>query len=151
MSKLPEHQINPQRVFSQVRIDYAGPLSIKEGNPRKPIVTKAYICLFACLAVKAAHIELVKDLSTPMFMAALQRFISRCGVPSHVYSDHDTNFVGADRELNELYQWLDRQHVQTEIQDSSCNLAIEWHFILEHSPHSGGLWEAAVKSTKVHL
>jgi len=25
------------------------------------------------------------------------------------------------------------------------------HFILPHTPHFGGIWEIAIKSTKIHL
>ena len=32
---------------------------------------KTYICLFVCLVVKAVHLELVSDLTTEAFVAAV--------------------------------------------------------------------------------
>ena len=43
------------------------------------------------------------------------------------------------------------QEVGSLITDVCTSLGIEWKFIPEHSPHFGGLWEAAVKSAKTHL
>ena len=53
--------------------------------------------------LKAIHIELVSDLTTEAFLSTLHRFIARRGLPSLVWSNHGTNFIGARRELKELY------------------------------------------------
>lgn len=37
------------------------------------------------------------------------------------------------------------------IRDHCSAVHIQWHFSPERAPHFGGLWEAAVKSTKYHL
>ena len=67
----------PGSVFARVGVDYAGPLLIKCGSTRKPVLVKAYICVFVCFSVKAVHMELVSDLTTDSFIAALRRFIAR--------------------------------------------------------------------------
>jgi hypothetical protein len=102
MADLPECRTKFERPFLHVGIDYAGPVYIhhKRGRGQKP--HKAYIALFVCTSVKAVHIELVGDLTTEAFLAALRRFISRRGIPSHIYSDNGSNFVGANRELKEV-------------------------------------------------
>ena len=107
---LPKERVTP--VFSKVGVDYAGPLQIKIGPTRKPIYRKAYVCVFVCMAVKAVHLELVTELTTEAFLATLRRFISRRGLPSDIFSDHGTNFVGASRELSELRRYLDKPEVQ---------------------------------------
>lgn len=85
--------------------------------------------------VKAVHLEAVSDLTSEAFIATLRRFVARHGSPTLIWSDNGTNFVGANRELKEMY-------------DVYSTLGIEWR---ERSPHFGGLWEAAVKSAKTHL
>ena len=151
LGQLPLERVTPASVFEKVGVDYAGPFQIKYGHVRKPTVVKAYICLFVCLSVKAVHLELVSDLTTEAFIAALRRFIARRGYPSLIWSDHGTNFVGATRELKEIHDFLCSQQVQGTVSEFCSSKNIDWRFIPEKAPHFGGLWESAVKSTKLHL
>jgi transposase InsO family protein len=104
-----------------------------------------------CLATRAVHIELVSDLTTEAFIAALRRFISRRGHCATILSDNGTNFVGADRELNELRALFQSDEHNEKIQSFLTDRKIQWRFNPPNSPHFGGLWEAAVKSFKRHL
>ena len=53
---------------------------------------------------RAVHLELVSDISTPAFLAALRRFIARRETVTKIHSDNGTNFKGAANELNKLYE-----------------------------------------------
>ncbi|KAH0816760.1 hypothetical protein GEV33_006031 [Tenebrio molitor] len=148
MGDLPAPRVTPSRPFTVTGIDYAGPIVIKNGYGRTTRTVKSYIAIFVCFATRAVHIELVCECSTSTFLNALKRFISRRGKPSHLYSDNATNFIGANRELRNLFK---QANFNTAIEDHLANEQISWHFIPPRSPHMGGLWEAAVKSTKGHL
>ncbi|XP_043496458.1 uncharacterized protein LOC122520462 [Polistes fuscatus] len=80
MSDLPASRLLPNRPFIHTGVDFCGPLFIKEST-------------------KAVHLELVNDLTTEAFLAALRRFMARRGKCSDIYSDNATNFVGAANEL----------------------------------------------------
>lgn len=151
LGQLPRERLDPGLVFDQVGVDYAGPILTKSGSIRKPIISKGYICVFVSFSVKAVHIEPVTELTTAAFIAALRRFTSRRGKPSRIWSDHGTNFVGAARELKELYAHLRVAETQDSISSFCSKQGIEWCFTPEHAPHFGGLWEAAVKSLKHHF
>ncbi|XP_062542253.1 uncharacterized protein LOC134210225 [Armigeres subalbatus] len=96
------------------------------------------------------HIELISNSTTAAFVAALQRFVARRGIPTDMYSDNATNFAGANSELHELYNLLRQELTLEAIQEFCLCLPkeINWHFIPPRSPHLGGLWEAGVKSAK---
>ena len=138
LGQLPAERVTPESVFAKVGVDYAGPFQIKYGNVRKPTVLKAYICLFVCLAVKAVHLELVSDLTTEAFIAALRRFEARRGCPSLIWSDNGTNFVGANRELKELHNFLNHPITQGATSEFCCSHSIEWKYIPQRAPHFGG-------------
>ena len=82
MEQLPVARVNPTPPFSTTGIDYAGPFTLKCGHTRKPVLVKSYIAVFVCFTTKAVHLELVSDLTTEAFLAALKRFVSRRGLPS---------------------------------------------------------------------
>ena len=54
-----------------------GAVLIRSGPVRKPLVTKAYICVFVSFVVKEVHLELVTELTPAAFIATLLRFIAR--------------------------------------------------------------------------
>ena len=101
--------------------------------------------------MKAAHLELVSDLTTDAFLSTLRRFIARRGKPKLIWSDHGTNFVGANKELKLLAEFLESQKTQNAVSQFCTSQKITWKFIPERSPHFGGLWESCVKSVKYHL
>ena len=103
------------------------------------------------MASKAVHLELVSNLTNEAFIASLKRFFSRRGKSKSIYSDNGTNFVGASRELVELYKCLESDKINKEIQKYLESEKIRWKFIPPNSPHFGGLSKAAVKSFKHHL
>ncbi|XP_065094041.1 uncharacterized protein LOC135714581 [Ochlerotatus camptorhynchus] len=152
MGDLPSYRIRPAPAFSDTGVDYAGPFWLKSSSTaRKPYITKAYVSLFVCMQTRAIHLELVSDLTTAAFLAALRRFHSRRGYPKTMRSDNATNFVGAKTELHELWLLFQNQCSTGKIVRYCTNKGIEWSFIPPRSPHFGGIWEAGVKQVKHHL
>jgi hypothetical protein len=68
MRDLPEARITESRPFTNVGINYCGPFYIKERRDRNRRKVKVYVATFICLVTKAAHIELVSDLTTDAFV-----------------------------------------------------------------------------------
>ena len=151
MSDLPSSRLVPSNPFTHCGIDYAGPFSTKLYKGRCNKILKTYACLFICFTTHAIHIELVSDLTEDAFIAALKRFISRRGRPSDLYSDNGKNFIGAKNHFLELKKFFANTNVQQQITNFAANEFINWHNIPVYTPHMGGLWEAGVKSMKIHL
>ncbi|XP_050524618.1 uncharacterized protein LOC126896151 [Daktulosphaira vitifoliae] len=145
MADLPTSRVQQCRVFQRVGIDYAGPFSFKETSLRKSRVYKGYVAIFVCFAVKATHLEVVSSLSTEAFLATLDRFVARRGIPTDIHSDCGTNFIGAANVLRSLIQTEDaRERIE-------ASIPAHWHFNPPSAPHFGGLWEAAVRAMKARL
>ncbi|XP_018360090.1 PREDICTED: uncharacterized protein LOC108759242 [Trachymyrmex cornetzi] len=112
-----------------------GDLPKERGEPSQRAF-KAYIALFICLNTRGIHLELVTDLTTEAFLAALRRFTGRRGICSCLIYDNGTNFVGASRELKKLYAFLKEK--EDTIQTLLAKQKIEWSFIPPRAPNFGG-------------
>ena len=44
---------------------------VKRGFTRNRTLVKTYVCVFVCMATKAVHLEMVTDLTSEAFLAAL--------------------------------------------------------------------------------
>ncbi|XP_046595309.1 uncharacterized protein LOC107218924 [Neodiprion lecontei] len=151
MGQLPNVRVSEARPFIHSGVDYCGPFFIKEKRVRNQNKVKAYIAVFTCLATKAVHIELVSDLTTDTFIAALRRFTARRGRCNSIYSDNGTNFVGAKNEIQEIQTLIRSSEHNEKVQKYLSKKEITWHFNPPYSPHFGGIWEAIVKSFKRHF
>lgn len=150
MADLRAPQVQPNLPFTHTGVDFAGYFEVKTSTRRNAGTTKCYVSLFICLTTKAVHLELARDLSTQAFIDALARFVARRGIPSDMYSDQGTNFVGTVAELPKL--WYDTTSNESQaIQKVLTHNCIKWHFNPARANHFGGLWEAGVKSMKTHL
>ncbi|XP_036138622.1 uncharacterized protein LOC105838215 [Monomorium pharaonis] len=148
MGNLPESRVCETIPFT-TGIDFCGFFFLfKEKKHRNRARVKAYVCLFVCMTIKAVHLELVSDLTSDGFLAALRRFAARRGLLKHIYSDNGTNFVGANNQLYALFN--SHKHIELVNRYASTN-HISWHFIPPTAPHFGGLWEYTVKFFKHHF
>ncbi|XP_055840968.1 uncharacterized protein LOC129908493 [Episyrphus balteatus] len=150
IGNLPTHRIQPARPFINTGVDFCGPVSTHyKIRGKKP--QKSYIAIFCCFSTKACHLELVTDLTAQGFIGALKRFMAKRGHCRNIYCDNATNFVGAKNQLlSELMAFLESPKEREKISSSCVTKGCDFHFIPPRSPHFGGLWEAAVKSSK-HL
>lgn len=150
MGDLPSARVNEASPFFHTGIDYTGFVDIKASKGRGSRILKGYIAIFICMVTKAVHLELVTELTSSAFLAALRRMAARKGTPRHIYSDNGTNFVGANRILREQWEQL-RQVMNDSFLSEVTDMEIEWHFNAPSWPSAGGLWERAVRSLKYHL
>ncbi|XP_018406417.1 PREDICTED: uncharacterized protein LOC108782610 [Cyphomyrmex costatus] len=143
MGDLPKNRVRDAFPFTNTGIDFCGPFYVKEKKYRNRNQIKAYVCVFICMVVKAVHLEVVSDLTTDGFLAALRRFVSRRGVPTHIHSDNGTNFVGANNKLKELYGLFNSDEHKNKINQFSLEHRVTWHFIC-HSHCSTFRWTMGI-------
>ena len=110
---LPKSRVTPSlRAFERIGVDFGGPYLTKQG--RGKCRAKRYLCLFTCLTTRAVHLQMAHGLDTDSSTNAFVRMTSGRGTPSYVISDNGTNFVGAERELRQLVDDLDHDHITRE-------------------------------------
>ena len=107
MGLLPDARLKPSPAFNYVMLDLFGPYFV-QGEVQKRTSGKAYGVLFTDLVMRAIHIEVVFGYDTESFLMALSRFVSVLGWPEIIYSDPGSQLIGAERELREAWNSIDR-------------------------------------------
>ncbi|XP_062703946.1 uncharacterized protein LOC134286352 [Aedes albopictus] len=144
MADLPATRLDAfTRPFTHVGVDFFGPYEIVIGRRTE----KRWGMLVTCLTTRAIHIEVAHSLSTDSCVMALRNFISRRGKPRTIYSDRGTNFIGANREINDAKLSIDQAEIMKEFVDTDTS----WQFIPPCAPHMGGSWERLIGSVKKNL
>lgn len=92
------------------------------------------------MARKAIYLELLTDLTT------FDRFTSRRGLPTDVYSDNATCIECANNENMKI-----QKELYLDMVEYYGGKGIKWHFIALRAPHMGDYWENGVKQMKHHL
>ncbi|XP_063538069.1 uncharacterized protein LOC134747373 [Cydia strobilella] len=126
---LPAERANYSAPFTYTGIDYFGPILVTENGQMR----KRWICLYTCLAVRAIHMEVVKDLTAEECLLAMRRFISTRGRPELIISDNALQFKLTAELLSNTY-FMDNK--------------IRWKFIPQLSPWHGGFYERLVGIVK---
>ena len=67
--------------------------------------------MFVSLHVKVLHLEIVSNLTSESFIFILRCFVACCGKPSLVWNNHGSNFVGAQKEVKEIVEFLEHQRM----------------------------------------
>lgn len=126
---LPEERVTYSSPFTYSGVDYFGPLFVSTPNGKE----KRWVCLFTCLAVRAVHMELVKDLTAEECLLALRRFTAARGLPKKFFSDNSTYFKLVSEVLTSPY--------------CKENM-IQWKFIPQLAPWHGAFYERLIGIVK---
>ncbi|XP_074651569.1 uncharacterized protein LOC141906225 [Tubulanus polymorphus] len=100
MGQLPVESVIGVPVFYHVGVDFTGPLYVKSS---KVSVSKVYIVLYTCMAVRAIHLELVPDQTTEEFLRSFGRMMIRRGRCIVMFSDNAKTFEKASTLLANLF------------------------------------------------
>ena len=143
MKDLPVERFQPSPPFTNVGVDFFGPLTIK-GEVQKRTRGKCFGVIFTCFACRAVYVDVSSDYSTDSFLQVLRRFANVRGWPRKVYSHNGTQLVGASKELKGVLKGLD----EATLQRYGVVHGTDWQFTSADAPWMSGITEALVKSVK---
>ena len=97
LADLPQDRITPDKPpFTYVGVDCFGPFLIRRGRSE----VKRYGVLYACLVVRAVHIEVAQSFDSDSFSNSFRRSIARRVTSQQMRSDNDGNFVSGESEVS---------------------------------------------------
>ena len=150
MADLPSERSIQAPPFTYTGMDAFGPFFISHRRSQ----VKRYGVLFTCLASRAIHIEMAKDMSTDSFINAYRRFTARRGPVRELRSDCGSNFQGASGELkNALNKWQ-KDRIRLHLVKNGCDFQdppyddVRFSQNPPYASHFGGVWERLIRNTR---
>ena len=141
MADLPPDRVTRGgAAFANTGLDYFGPMTVKVGRRNE----KRYGCLFTCLQTRAVHVEVAHSLDTQSFLMALERFITRRGLPEIIRSDNGRNFVAGNRELQDVIAGWNQERIHNALAPRN----VTWLFNPPLASHMGGVWERQIRTVR---
>ena len=132
VAPLPKVGVTPGRpAFICVGLDFTWSFIIQIGRKSN----KLYLCLFTCMTFQAVYLEIAFALDSHSFLQCFSRFCSRRITSEHVFSDNGSNFVGAERELQDSIRRCTTHPILSKLSRKGVN----WHFNPSGASHHGGL------------
>ena len=144
MPPWPKERVSRSIPFQFTGLDYVGPVMVRDGQT----TTKIWICLFTCLAVRAMHLEYVKDLTSRQFLDCIRRFVARRGPPERIISDNAPQFKLTKTAIDNEFRQAVISH---DVLSYFGTHGIKWTFITELAPWHGGFYERLVGVVKQAL
>ena len=138
VTDLPSFRVKEATPFSTVGVDFAGPLFIRKENKQ---MGKVYIVLYTCSVTRAVHLDLVEDMTAPVFLSSFRKFVARRRTPVLVVSDSAKAFNVSAKFFRKLYS-------DPQVRNYFDTGHIRWRFNLDRSPSWGGFFERLVGSVK---
>ena len=117
---------------------------------QRRITVKRYGVMFTCMANRAVDIEVTFSLDTDSFILALPRLVAQRGNIRSIYSDNESNFIGAEQELKKAYMEMDDRKIQSFLLEQGGDW-IRWHKNPPLASHMGGVWEQQIRSARAIL
>ena len=154
MSPLPALRLDNPKPWTNVGVDYLGPLNCKHECPAESLgakksTHKVWLALFTCFHTRAIHVEVVESCSTRHFLDAFRRFIGHCGKPNVFYSDNARYFRAADKHIKLLQENVNFERIRADTFNGDA--PIEWKFSTPDAPWTQGVTERMVGILKRQL
>ena len=113
MAPLPEETIKPAPPITNMGLDIAAALYLKDSGEK----VRLYICLFICAVTRVVRLELVCDKTAERILLALRRMITRRGMCNIIWSDNAKTFKAANKELQLCCRVLELEKTQSALSE----------------------------------
>ena len=138
LTDLPKERVRFVKPYHDTAIDYTGHVFVKGEDGE---MTKMYIVLYTCLAIRSVHFEVVPDLTVKSFIQSFSRFCSTYHVPHSIYTDNASYFVASQKVMENFFLSNDfKEHLES--------LNIVHKTIPAYASWVGGVYERQVKTMK---